>query len=172
MQVLSGVAGSTSQLSSLGDGNAGMYTSGSCLAGYRTFFPGSRLVFSLFLGESAVLGGILTVTTCGLTKNNTVLYVGRGCPTWSEPFGCLAGTDDDEGACLANRLASTVRIVAAQRNYFFQVGGINGNAITTALNWSYVPPVPSSRSRTATSRVTPTGRSRSATQTRTRKRKL
>ena len=83
-----------------------MYTSGSCSSGFRTFFPGSRLVYSLFLGVDVELGGVRTVTTCGVTRNNTVLYVGTG-PTWSQPFGCIAG--------------SALALPATQRNYFIQV---------------------------------------------------
>ena len=119
---LTGTTGTAPALSTAASGNPGMYTSGSCAAGFRTFYPGPRLVFSLFLGLSAPLGGTLTVTTCGQSRNNTVLYIGTGCPTWDRPFGCLAGADDVGGAaCGSNPFASTVRITANQRNFFIQV---------------------------------------------------
>jgi hypothetical protein len=53
-----------------------MYTSGTRGAGFRTFFAGSRLVYTLSLGDNATLGGVLTLSTCGLTGDNTALYVG------------------------------------------------------------------------------------------------
>jgi hypothetical protein len=143
-----------------------MYTSGTCTAGFKTFYPGSRLVFTLFLGESASLGGTLTFTTCGLTRNNTVLYVGTGCATGSVSFGCLAG-NDDATQCAANRLASTAYVTVTQRTYFVQLGGINGGAITSGLQWTYAPPL-ATRTRTA---AATRSRSGSATRSRTRKRK-
>ena len=51
-------------------------------------------MFLLTLGDGTPLGGTLVVTTCGLSANNTVLYVGLGCPKWDTPFQCLAGGDD------------------------------------------------------------------------------
>ena len=147
-----------------------MYSAGSCASGFRSFYPGSRLVFSLFLGAAALPGGTLTVTTCGRTANDTVLYVGTGCPSWDLPFGCLAGSDNAGGsACPANAGASAVSLVATQRTYFVQVGGFNGADVTAGLAWAYAPPpTPSrsgSRSRAAASR------SRSAAASRSRSRK-
>ena len=120
--------------------NAGMYTSGSCSSGYRSFFPGSRLVYALFLGASTPLGGTLTVTTCGRTDNNTVLYIGTGCPTWSVSFNCLAGSDND-ASCSANPLASRIVLQGiTQTNFYIQLGGFSGASIVSGLAWSYVPP--------------------------------
>ena len=80
---LSGLSGMSAAVSSAAIGNAGMYTSGSCLAGgsFSTLFSGYRLVYRIDLGEVTPLGGVLTVTTCDLTRNNTVLYIGTGCPS-------------------------------------------------------------------------------------------
>jgi hypothetical protein len=150
-----------------------MYTSGSCGAGFRTFYPGARLVYQLSLGDAAPLGGSLTLTTCGATANNTALYVGTGCPRWNDVFGCLVGSDDaGGGACAGNPLASTVTLAAAQRAYYVQLGGVGGRAVTAGLRWAYAPPsgtpsrtaAPASKSRSAG----PT-RSRRAAQTRSRK---
>lgn len=144
-----------------------MYTSGSCNAGFKTFFPGSRLVFALSLGATSPLGGTLTLTTCGATRNNTVLYVGTGCPTWDRPFGCLVGSDDAAAACPGNPLASTVTLTATQRNYVIQLGGIDGSTVVSGLAWSYAAPSQSrspSRTRSGT-------RTRSGSATRSRSRK-
>ena len=120
MRALAGASGVAPPLSSDVDGQPGMYTSGSCAAGLRAFFAGSRLLYVLNLGEAAPLGGTLTLTVCGHTANNTVLYVGTGCPTWALPFGCLAGNDNasDAGvgsvattACAANPLASSITVL-------------------------------------------------------------
>jgi hypothetical protein len=143
-----------------------MYTSGTCASGFRTFYPGSRLVYQLSLGDTALLGGTLTLSTCGVTSDNTVLYVGTGCPTWDVPFGCLAGSDDAGGGasaqCVSNPLASTVSITATQRTYYIQLGGVDGRAVTAGLRWTYAA-ASASRSRTSLA-------SRSASQTRSRSR--
>jgi hypothetical protein len=150
-----------------------MYTSGSCAAGFRTFYPGSRLVYSLYLGDGVPVGGTLTVTTCGATANDTVLYVGTGCPTVASSFGCLVGNDDAAAPpCAANGLASTLNVTAAQRSYFLQLGGANGRDVTAGLAWTYAPP-PASASGTRTPSRTRTrsrSRSRSASRTSTRSR--
>ena len=87
-----------------------MFTSGTCASGFKAFFPGPRLVNSLSLGEATALGSTLRLTTCGLTRNNTVLYIGTGCPTWTTPFGCLVGNDDAVAptTCRDSPLASTL----------------------------------------------------------------
>ena len=170
--VLKGVNGTVAALSSLTAGNHGMYTSGSCSRGYRTFFPGSRLVYSLFLGVHVPLGGQLTITTCGLTHNNTVAYLGTGCPTWDRPFGCLAGNDNAVPACPSNSLASTLVITASQSNYFIQLGGVNGEAIVSGLSWAYaLPSSTSSPTRSRTRAPGPRSRSAAASASRTRKAK-
>jgi hypothetical protein len=161
-----------------------MYTSGSCDTGFRTFYPGARLVYSLSLGDATSLGGTLTISTCGHTANNTVLYVGTGCPTWALPFGCLVGNDDAE-ACGSNALASTVSITATQRTYFIQVGGANGRDVTVGLQWMYMAArsvsgtatrsVSRSRTRSASGSRSRTGSrtgSRSRSRSRSRKPKL
>jgi hypothetical protein len=170
---LVGTAGSAPRLSTSSYGNPGMYTSGTCASGFPTFYPGSRLVYSLYLGDDAPLGGTLTVTMCGATADNTVLYVGTGCPTASYSFGCLAGVDDGVAPpCASNGLASTLKIAASQRSYFLQVGGVNGRDVTTGLSWVYAaPPASASRTRTPSrSRTRSRSRSRSASRTGTRSR--
>ena len=141
-----------------------MYTSGSCAAGYASFAPGPRLVYRLLLPDSAPLGGTLTVTTCGRSSNNTVLYLGTGCPTWYGSFNCLRGNDDAGSvagqACASNPLASTLSHVASSRMYFVQLGSQSGAEVVSGLSWSYRAASASpTRSRT---------RSRSATRTRSR----
>ena len=116
-----------------------MYTAGTCAAGLGAFYPGARLLYALFLGEATPLGGTLTLTTCGHSANNTVLYVGTGCPTWALPFACVAGNDNAAGpaACGGNPFASAVAIVATQLTYYVQLGGLNGAHVTSELAWSY-----------------------------------
>lgn len=135
--VLRGTSGSAAPLTSSKHGNSGMYTSGTCLSGFRTFFPGPRLVYALYLGASTPLGGTLTITTCGRTANNTVLYVGTGCPTWSVPFNCLAGSDNDATCGLASRIVLTG---VSQNTYFIQLAGYAGQPVTSGLAWSYAIP--------------------------------
>ena len=148
-----------------------MYTSGTCSAGFQTFFPGPRLVYALYLDATAPLGGVLTVTTCGHTANNTVLYLGTGCPTWDRPFGCKVGNDDAGGAdwCGSNARAAAVSVTATQQVYFIQLGGFAGAPVTSGLQWRYAPPA--SRSGSATgSRTHSRSRTRSRTRTSTRTR--
>ena len=171
---LSGSSGTAPALATAAAGAPGMYTAGSCAAGYKTFFPGARLVYALDLGAATPLGGTLTLTTCGHSANNTVLYVGTGCPSWAQPFGCLAGSDNAP-ACAANPLASTVALVVTQSNYFIQLGGVNGAEVVSGLGWAYAAPAPTlsrsgsgSRSRT---RSRSGSRTRSASGTRSRSRK-
>ena len=148
-------------------GAPGMYTSGTCASGLRAFYPGARLLYALDLGAATPLGGALTVTTCGHSANNTVLYVGTGCPTWDRPFACVAG-NDNAAACGPNAFASTLTITATQSTYFVQVGGYNGVHVASGLEWAYAPPSQSpsrspgrTRSRTGTrSRSQPASRSR------------
>jgi len=142
-----------------------MYTAGSCAVGYKTFFPGSRLLYALDLGSATPLGGTLTLTTCGHTANNTVLYVGTGCPSWDRPFGCLAGNDNVVSpACSGNAFASSVALVAQQSNYYVQLGGVNGVDVVSGLGWAYVPPPVAGSASVSGSR----SRSRSASRSRTR----
>ena len=151
-----------------------MYTSGSCAAGYGSFGPGPRLVYRITLSDALPLGGMLSLSTCGLTSNNTVLYLGTGCPTWFGSFNCLRGNDDaGVGACASNPLASALTHVTSSRVYFVQVGAASGAGVVSGLSWSYTvasasPTGSRSRSRTATATRT---RTRSATATRSRSRK-
>jgi hypothetical protein len=152
-----------------------MYTAGSCANGLGAFYPGPRLLYALFLGVGVPLGGTLTITTCGHTANDTVLYVGTGCPTWAQPFGCRAGNDNAAGpACGGNGLASTVTVTATQATYYVQLGGVNGVPVTSGLGWSYAAAASRSssgtRSRTR-SRSASRTRSRSASRSRSRKAK-
>ena len=133
----------------------------------------------LRLGESVALGGQLYITTCGLTRNNTVLFISSGCPTWQLPFACMAGNDDagDAGsggtlACASNPSASSLSIMATYtRTFFIQVGSATGAEFVSGLSWMYKPPASptksgsSSRSRPASPSVTASktsSRSRSA----------
>ena len=138
-----------------------MYTVGSCATGLGAFYPGSRLLYALFLGAGVPLGGTLTITTCGHTSNDTVLYLGTGCPVWAQPFGCRAGNDNAVGpaACGGNPLASSVAITATQATYYMQLGGVNGAHVVSGLAWAYAAPATTTRSRT---------RSRSGSRTRSR----
>ena len=179
---LTGTSGTSPPVRASVAGNPGLFTSGSCAAGFKTFLPGPRLVFLIDLGEDAPLGGVLTVTTCGHSADNTVLYVGTGCPVWAAPFGCLrgndnAGDDGGVGACAANPRAAALALPAvASRVYFVQVAGYGGSPVVSGLGWSYAPPATRtasrtrSRSRAAGSRAQSS--SRSGSRSRTRKPKL
>jgi len=158
-----------------------MYTTGSCAAGYASFVPGPRLVYRLSLSDALPLGGTLSLSTCGLTSNNTVLYAGTGCPTWYGSFNCLRGNNDAAGgagaggACAGNPLASALTLVAASRLYFVQVGASSGADVVSGLRWSYSaasasPTSSRTRSRTRSRTASPT-RTRSATGSRSRSRK-
>lgn len=158
-----------------------MYTSGTCVAGLRTFYPGSRLVFALQLGPGVPLGGTLTLLTCGLTHNNTVLYVGTGCPTWSQPFACQLGNDDaaDFGGapCGDNPSASALVLRGVtSRSFFVQLGGYGGEHVTSGLRWAYAPASLPTTTRTRSRTALPSQRraspSATATRTRSRKRKV
>jgi hypothetical protein len=150
-----------------------MYTAGTCATGLRAFYPGSRLLYALDLGSDTPLGGVLTLTTCGHSANNTVLYVGTGCPTWALPFGCVAG-NENAPSCAPNPRASTVAVVATQPTYYVQLGGFNGAPVTSGLGWAYAPPSPPPGSASATrsrsrSRTRSRSASRSASRSRSRK---
>ena len=173
--VQSGANGTFPIASSAVAGNVGMYTSGYCAGGLSTLFPGPRLVYRIALNDGAPLGGTLTLSTCGLTSNNTVLYLGTGCPTWSLPFGCLRGNDDAGDAagqaCPSNPRASTISSVATSRFFFAQLGSSSGADVVSGLSWSYVAPRPSPTSTRTRSRTTSSTRTRSATRSKSRSRK-
>ena len=165
---LAGTSGVAPRLSTAIHGTPAMYTSGTCATGLAAFFPGSRLLYALHLGDTTPLGGRLTLTTCGHSANNTVLYVGTGCPAWALPFACKAGNDNAAApSCGGNPLASTVAVVATQPVYYVQLGGMSGSPVVSGLGWSYAPPPSASGTRSRSK--TP---SRSATRSRSRKRKL
>ena len=156
-----------------------MYTTGSCPSSYSTFMPGPRLVYLLNLGDSTPLGGTLTLSTCGLTSGNTVLYVGTGCPTWFGSFLCLRGNNNageilPAQGCTANALASTVSItVSSYTKYVVQLGEFNGGDVVSGLSWRYEAPRASpttSRTRSSTASRTRT-RSRTVSKSRSRKAK-
>ena len=149
MTTLSGVAGNTSAdaFNLAGPaGVAGLYTSGSCAKGLSALFAGPRALGFLSLGSGVPLGGTLTVTTCGLTADDTVLYVGTGCPSWALPFNCRVGNDDagDDPAapaCPTNPGAATAVLSGvASRYLYIQLGGAMGAAVTSGLAWRYEPP--------------------------------
>ena len=183
--VLGGTSGVAPPLSTRTAGRPGMYTAGTCTSGLRAFYPGSRLLFALELGTSTPLGGTLTITTCGHSANNTVLYVGTGCPSWALPFGCVAGNDHAASpTCGGNALASTVTVTATQTTYYVQLGGFGGAHVVSGLAWAYVAPAsrsPSgsrSRSRSGSrslsrsgSRTSSRSGSRSGSRSRSRKAK-
>ena len=145
VRLLAGTSGVAPRLSTAADGAPGMYTAGTCAHGFRAFFGGSRLLYALDLGSATPLGGTLTLTTCGHSANNTVLYVGTGCPSWAQPFGCVAGNDNagagvGAGAgsgCGANPLASTLAVTVSQPMLYVQLGGYGGEPVVSGLGWSY-----------------------------------
>jgi hypothetical protein len=168
----SGVSGAFPVASTADAGNVGMYTSGSCAAGYSSLAPGPRLVYRLALDGSTPLGGVLSLSTCGLTSGNTVLYVGTGCPTWFGSFLCLRGNDnagDVAGqACPSNPLASTLSVaLSASRVVFIMAGANDGSDVATGLRWSYAAPSPTR----SPSRTSSRARAVSATRSKSRSRK-
>lgn len=132
----------------------------------RAFYPGSRLLYSIFLGSLTPLGGVLTLTSCGFTANNTVLYIGTGCPTWDRPFGCVVGNDNAAPVCGSNMLASAVAIIAQQATYYVQLGGVNGEHVVSSFQWSYA--APSASGSVTRTRTSSKSRSRSGSRSRTR----
>ena len=134
-------------------------------------------MYRLSLGDAVPIGGTLTVTTCGATNNNTVLYLGTGCPTWFGSFNCLRGNDNAAPVCGTNALASSLSHVTASSIYFIQVGAASGGPVVSGLSWSYALPTPSataSRSRAPSpsrSATATRSRSRSATVSKSRSRK-
>ena len=153
-----------------------MYTAGTCATGLGAFYPGARLLYVLFLGEATPLGGVLTLSTCGHSANNTVLYVGTGCPTWALPFACKMGNDNAAGTatCRGNPFASSVSIVATQLTYYVQLGGLNGAHVMSGLSWSYAGVSSWSSSESRSRSRSQSGRrsgSRSGSRSRSRKAK-
>ena len=133
--------------------------------------PGPRLVFRIALGDFTLpLGGILTLSTCGLTAADTLLYVGTGCPTWAASFACLRGNDNagdvpGQAACAPNPGASTLSLtLTASRVVFVQVAAAAGGELVSGLRWSYEPPA----SRSATKRLLSPAATRSASGTKSR----
>jgi hypothetical protein len=179
---LYGVSGSLPAPVDLGgpSGVGGLYTSGTCARGLSALYPGPRALFFLDVGEGVPLGGTLTVTTCGATSNNTVLYVGTGCPSWSVPFNCRVGNDDagDDpaaaaltGGCAGNpRASTTLQTGVGARSYFIQLGGYLGAPVVSGLAWRYYPPPSASASRSVSPSATrsPGSRSRTGSATRSR----
>lgn len=95
-------------------------------------------MYRITLSDALPLGGILTLSTCRLTTNNTVLYLGTSCPTWFGSFNCLRANDDvTSSACASNPLASVLAHVAASRIYFVQLGTSSGAEVVSGLSWSY-----------------------------------
>ena len=174
---LEGLSGTSPPVSSKVAGNLGLYTSGTCTYGFKSFANGPRLVYRLFLGESVALGGTLNITTCGLTKNNTVAYIGTGCPTWQLPFACIRGNDDAGDAgngsiprCSSNPGAAALSITgASSRVYFIQVGSATGADFVSGISWSYKPPAsPTKSGSSSRSRTVSPSSSGSRTKTRSR----
>ena len=159
--------------SSADAGNAGMYTSGYCAVGYQSFVPGPRLVYRITLSNELPVGGTLTLSICGLTSNDTMLYLGTGCPTWFGSFNCLRGNDDAFGVatCAGNPLASVLTHVASSRIYFVQLGTSSGAEVVSGLSWSYRAASASPTSTRTRSRTASPTRTRSATRSKSRSRK-
>jgi hypothetical protein len=132
-------------------------------------------VYRISISDALPLGGILSLSTCGLTSNNTVLYLGTGCPTWFGSFNCLRGNDDAgsvaDVVCAGNPLASVLSHVAASRLYFVQVGAANGGEVVSGLSWSYAAASASPTSTRTRSRTASPTRIRSATRSKSRSRK-
>ena len=182
LRSLNGTAGPHSTST---DGNLGMYTGGSCGSGLKTFYPGARIVYALQLGPGTPLGGTLKLSTCGLTRNNTVLYVGTGCPIWSAPFACIAGNDDasDVGAACEGSSSPYASLVTLRgvtsRSFFIQLGGYGGEDVVSGLTWAYILPSSKTSTMSRSSAATPTRSARrpsllpsaSVTVSRTRTRK-
>jgi hypothetical protein len=104
--------------------------------GFRN--AGQVAVVRLDLGVDTPLGGSLTVSTCGLSTADTMLYVGAGCPGSDASWGCLGVSDDACGS------QSMLTIKASARVVFVVVGGYSG-AAASGVSWSYAPlPSPSS----------------------------
>jgi hypothetical protein len=173
---LAGASGVAPRVDVVRWGTPGLYTSGSCPAGsFSTFFGAPRLVYFLNLGPGVPLGGTLTLTTCGHTADNTVLYVGLGCPTWTLSFQCVRANDDagdggQGGACPGNPGASTVTLVAASRFYFLQLGAVPGSPAISGLAWNYSLPAASAGGTPTATRTGSASRSRSRSRSRTRSR--
>ena len=147
-----------------------MYTAGVCRSGLSTFYSGPRRVYFLSLGEDVALGGRLNITTCGATRNNTVLYAGLGCPKWDTPFQCQkgngdAGDDATQQPCGSNPKASTVTISSVtSRSYFIQLGGYLGTPVVSGLSWGYdAGSVSASYSRSGSASPRPPSRSHTGT---------
>ena len=141
--------------------------------GYASFVPGPRLVYRITLSNELPLGGILSLSTCGLTSNDTVLYLGTGCPTWWGSFNCLRASDDGLGAatCAGNPRASSLSHVATSRLYFVQVGAASGAEVVSGLSWSYTVASATRTSSRTRSRTATRTRTRSATASKSRSRK-
>jgi hypothetical protein len=137
-------------LFSLACGGSLMSTSGGNLKG----------VVRIDLGASTPLNGVLTVTTCGLSSADTVLWVGTGCPTDATAFGCVGANDDASGGTCGAR-SSYVVPAATQRYYTVVVGGYSGVSpatVASGLSWSYVRlPDGASMTPTVTPSRTPSG---------------
>jgi outer membrane protein assembly factor BamB len=190
VRLLSGLAGSAPRASTAGPAAlGGLFVvpggGGACATGYGAFPAGRRLAYAVDLPHDAPLGGVLAVSTCASAppSNDTLLWVGVGCPASAAAFGCVAGNDDAAPACGANARASAATVVGvARRRYYVLVGGAGGGDVTAGLRWAYAPPSASpsplaeprmgggvwaSRSRTPSR-----SRSRSRSRTRSRTRKV
>ena len=76
------------------------------------------------------VGGPLTISNCGLSSADTMLFVGTGCPTNATSFNCVGSADDSCGA------QSQVTISATTSNrYFAMFAPYNSGVISTGMTW-------------------------------------
>lgn len=105
-------------------GSAGLYASAPACGGGVSGRPGiaagvlrgSRIVYRITLDASTPPGGLLSVSTCYRTMGeDTVIAVGKGCPTSAAAFNCVAANDDGGAGtqlCPDNAKASYVTLPA------------------------------------------------------------
>lgn len=160
----SGSSGAASM--SVFGGTSSMYAGETCSGALPMALSGPRVTYRIQLPSSMPLNGSLEITTCGYTTNaaDTVLAVGRGCPSSSASFRCLGANDNSALPC-ANSMASYIKIAANEpsRAYFVQVGAAANPASQTAgLRWRYLDYTPPTPTRTP-------ARTRTPTRSRTRK---
>ena len=124
---------------------------------YTNIGSGRFLVFKLNLGETVPLGGLLQVGSVGVSNGDTVAFVGTGCPSSQQSFGCFIGNDDAmlDWDFQISVTQSRVEFNATQRLYYVIIGGYGSADVTSGVAWQYFPPSPSpTPSVTSTGSVT------------------
>jgi hypothetical protein len=110
-----------------------------------------KQVIAIDLGPSFVAGGVLRATTCNLASFDTVLFVGKGCPSSAAAFQCAFGNDD---GC---SLQSNIIISGWDSRYVFVLAtGFSATSVGSMfVNVDYVLPTTSpTASRTPSSTAT------------------